>query len=62
MSIQSVSFHSETLQFKQPAGTSRGIYRERRVWYIEIYGEYVLADLPRPLYGIGECAMICRAM
>lgn len=56
MSIQSVSFHSETLQFKQPAGTSRGIYRERRVWYIEIYGEYVLADQPRPLYGIGECA------
>ncbi len=37
-----------TLAFKQPAGTSRGIYRERRVWYVVVHdGERC---------GIGECA------
>ena len=25
-----------TLHFKQPAGTSRGVYTSRRVWYILI--------------------------
>jgi len=40
-----------TLRFKQPAGTSRGIYREHRVWYV------VLRDREDPSHiGIGECA------
>lgn len=36
------------LHFKQPAGTSRGIYTTRRVWYV------VVSDATD--YGIGECA------
>ena len=40
-----------TLQFKQPAGTSRGVYLTRKVWYV------VLTSLDNPQhYGIGECA------
>lgn len=40
-----------TLRFKQPAGTSRGVYREHRVWYV------VLLDREDPDHiGIGECA------
>ena len=36
------------LHFKQPAGTSRGIYTERRIWLVKVIdGERV---------GIGECA------
>ena len=41
----------KTLHFKQPAGTSRGIYTTRNVWYI------LLTDTENPNhYGIGECA------
>ena len=41
----------KTLHFKQPAGTSRGVYTTRNVWYI------VLADAENPHhYGVGECA------
>lgn len=37
-----------TLHFKQPAGTSRGVYHTRDVWYIHLYeGGW---------HGIGECA------
>lgn len=39
-----------TLHFKQPAGTSRGVYHTRRVWYLR------LADTQTGRYGIGECA------
>ena len=39
------------LHFKQPAGTSRGVYNTRKVWYIEIY------SMENPsIKGIGECA------
>ena len=41
-----------TLRFKQPAGTSRGIYYERKVWYIVITS----ADPQIRFTGIGECA------
>lgn len=41
----------KTLHFKQPAGTSRGVYTTRKVWYI------VLKDDAYPMhYGVGECA------
>ena len=47
-----------TLHFKQPAGTSRGVYTERKVWYV------TLSDGVRE--GIGECAPLpdlsCDAM
>lgn len=39
-----------TLHFKQPAGTSRGVYHTRRVWYVKI------SDTETGKYGIGECA------
>ena len=39
------------LQFRQPVGTSRGIYTDHKVWYV------VLQDSEdRFHYGIGECA------
>lgn len=39
------------LHFKQPAGTSRGVYTTRKVWYI------LLTDEQHPKhYGVGECA------
>jgi len=37
-----------TLQFKQPAGTSRGIYRTRQVWYVCLRTD--------DGFGVGECA------
>ena len=41
----------KTLHFKQPAGTSRGVYTTRKVWYI------VITDSQNPNhFGIGECA------
>ncbi len=40
-----------TLHFKQPAGTSRGIYIERKVWYVELSDT---ENLSRK--GVGECA------
>lgn len=39
------------LKFKNPAGTSRGVYLFRKVWYV------VIRSLKDPLHiGIGECA------
>jgi o-succinylbenzoate synthase len=39
------------LHFKQPAGTSRGVYNTRKAWYIEI------SSMENPsIKGIGECA------
>lgn len=39
------------LHFKQPAGTSRGVYTTRNVWYI------LLTDTDSPQkFGVGECA------
>ncbi len=40
------------LQFKQPAGTSRGVYLTRRVWYIVLTS----ADAQVRFTGLGECA------
>lgn len=54
-----ISFHKNILQFKQPAGTSRGVYRTRSVWYVK-----ACDDLGN--WGIGECAPLpdlsCDAM
>ena len=40
----------KVLHFKQPAGTSRGIYTTRNVWYV------LLTDEQSKQFGIGECA------
>lgn len=45
-----LSIHPKELQFKQPAGTSRGIYTTRKVWYLK------LTDTQTGRTGIGECA------
>ncbi len=42
------SIEERTLHFKQPAGTSRGVYTERKIWLIH------LTDGERQ--GVGECA------
>ena len=43
-----IDIEERMLHFKQPAGTSRGIYTERRIWLVKVIdGERV---------GIGECA------
>lgn len=39
------------LHFKKPAGTSRGVYLKRRVWYVVI-----TSPTNKSLYGLGECA------
>ena len=44
----SYSVEERTLHFKQPAGTSRGIYTERRIWLVH------LSDGQHE--GVGECA------
>lgn len=41
-----------TLRFLQPAGTSRGVYRERKVWYVAVRYE----EGGRTAFGVGECA------
>ena len=41
----------KTLHFKQPAGTSRGVYTTRNVWYIVITNQ----ENPKH-FGVGECA------
>ena len=46
-----INIVSKLLHFKQPAGTSRGVYNTRKVWYIEYY------DSRDPMHkGVGECA------
>ena len=57
MSIK-VIVSERVLHFKQPAGTSRGVYTERRIWLVKVSdGDAV---------GIGECAPLpdlsCDAM
>lgn len=41
-----------TLRFKQPAGTSRGVYYDRKVWYILLTS----TDPKHRFRGLGECA------
>ena len=40
-----------TLKFKNPAGTSRGVYKKHKVWYIL----FINSENPNH-FGIGECA------
>ncbi len=43
-----ISYQKYELHFKRPAGTSRGVYHSRPVWYVFIE--------KNGIYGIGECA------
>lgn len=42
------TYHKYVLFFKRPAGTSRGVYKKRVIWYVFIENDGVC--------GIGECA------
>lgn len=46
-----IHIEPRTLHFKQPAGTSRGVYTMRRVWYL-----HLTSDSQPGREGIGECA------
>lgn len=50
MSIK-IEIIPQKLHFKRPAGTSRGVYTTRELWYILLSNESNSS-----LYGIGECA------
>ena len=58
MSFCSYYLEKKILHFKQPAGTSRGVYLTRKIWLIH------LRDGER--HGVGECAPLpdlsCDAM
>lgn len=43
-----IEIEERTLHFKQPAGTSRGVYTERRIWLVTVTDGSAI--------GIGECA------
>lgn len=53
MKINNYEIRHKTLHFKQPAGTSRGIYTTRDVWYIHLEGE---REDGSHWQGVGECA------
>lgn len=46
-----ISITPRTLHFKQPAGTSRGVYLTRQSWFLDITAD----ELPQR-HGLGECA------
>ena len=51
-----VTWRAKELLFKLPAGTSRGVMRSRKLWYVE-----VSCKLKGKTYrGIGECAPLPR--
>ena len=45
------SIEPYTLQFKKPAGTSRGVYQTHKIWFVRIFNP---DDMDH--FGIGECA------
>lgn len=46
-----ISIEKKTLHFKQPAGTSRGVYTERDIWLLTMYDTCSPENV-----GVGECA------
>ena len=43
-----ITIQERVLHFRQPAGTSRGVYTERRSWFVEV--------VEGNCHGVGECA------
>ncbi len=43
-----IAIEERTLHFKQPAGTSRGVYTTRKIWLVTVTDGDVV--------GVGECA------
>lgn len=48
-----ISISERTLHFKQPAGTSRGVYNTRHSWYLTL-----TSDKSPGITGVGECATL----
>ena len=46
-----ISIEPRTLHFKQPAGTSRGVYTTRQSWFL-----HLTSDALPGREGVGECA------
>ena len=46
-----ISIEKKTLHFKQPAGTSRGVYTERDIWLLTMYDTCSPENV-----GVGECS------
>ena len=53
--MRHIDITPRTLHFKQPAGTSRGVYLERHIWLLTLTDD----DLPGR-QGLGECAPLPR--
>ena len=53
--MRHIDITPRTLHFKQPAGTSRGVYLERHIWLLTLTDD----DLPGRR-GMGECAPLPR--
>ena len=47
-----VTWCAKELLFKSPAGTSRGVMRSRKLWYVEVSCKLK----GKTYWGIGECA------
>lgn len=53
MSMYHIQISERTLHFKQPAGTSRGVYTERKSYYLDL-----TSDEQPDVKGVGECATL----
>ena len=51
MQVLNIKIIPRTLHFKRPAGTSRGVLLQRKVWYL-LFRSPLLPEQ----FGIGECA------
>lgn len=49
-----ISVEERVLHFRQPAGTSRGVYTERKIWLVSISQQRTVGDCD--VVGLGECA------
>jgi len=51
-----IDVEEQVLHFKQPAGTSRGVYTERRVWLVRVSDDPAVGVGDGSAVGVGECA------
>ena len=51
MQVLNIKIIPRTLHFKRPAGTSRGVLLQRKVWYLLFRSPLLPGQ-----FGIGECA------
>jgi o-succinylbenzoate synthase len=54
--MMKIDVEERVLHFKQPAGTSRGVYTERRVWLVRVSDGSAVGMDNGSAVGVGECA------